>query len=55
MKDGKLVEGAEIYDGGARMQNFSDSDKERLKFINDQQIKRMHYMPYTPYNIPKVR
>lgn len=55
MKSGKIEEGADEVSEGSRIQNFTDANQEQLRFINEQQIKRMHYMPYQPYKIPKVR
>lgn len=55
MKAGKIEEGRDEVCDGSRMQNFTDANQEQLRFINEQQIRRMHYLPYEPYKIPKVR
>lgn len=55
MKAGKIEEGRDEVSDGSRMQNFTDANQEQLRFINEQQIRRMHYLPYEPYKIPKVR
>lgn len=55
MKAGKIEEGKDEVSDGSRMQNFTDANQEQLRFINEQQIRRMHYLPYEPYKIPKVR
>lgn len=55
LKSGKLEEGCEIVEEGSRLQNFSYGDIDQLRFINEQQMRRMNYLPYEEYKIPKVR